>query len=636
MRALPISAAKGRGTSAATRRRRGVAACATAMASTALACAQLLPAAAASTGTAGTAGTATLAAAAAGSAAAAARLAGPPGRPGAAAISTVRTGGSYGIYINGRRKALIRDRSPFYSVRATVTGDGAWAAVIPDYDGLSGSGLRILDARSGAIRTLVTGAVTSAAFSASGSRLAYAVQGKHDARVYVGTPTAPGRAVARVSGLSVSLLGWTGGRSVFATVYPDRRGQTNLPPDLVRVDTGTGKVRPVLTSDVAAHRAYRDFRLVTVRGQQMLSFIMAGTGYACGSQPSEIALATLSGRVVRTFGRGRDTYTSAVWSSGGGQVAYTELACPSAAQMHSAAGKTAFAHRAAAVAGSYVATVPNGRRIKVIQGVSGFTLTGLDHGILRVSHDRFGVRTISAAAVEAGRAAPLRAAAMQLKPRIAAARPMLPGRRPHRAAGALPMDLTNNAVFVNQIYDTPDAFDGRGSCGPTSSVMDLGGYQLTPWPMYVYAGGYHETDYGQYVTGVYPYWGITYSWTEPDYSGNGAWAGAHGFMFIPGVGSPWSGGWGISDYLNNHTHWAVLNGGFDSGTVVSQLNQTYLVVAGGTVHGLSHVVLIKGYTSDGGFVVNDPYGPYTDGGWGGADQVYYLGSDMSLWNSVAN
>ncbi|HEV2371887.1 MAG TPA: hypothetical protein VGS19_06935 [Streptosporangiaceae bacterium] len=565
------------------------------------------------------------------------RLAGPAGPPGAATISTVRTGNSYAVYINGHRKALVTDQSPFYSIRATVTGSGSLAAVVPDFDGLSGSGLLILDARSGKMRTLAHGPVTSAAFTASGTRLAYAVQGHGSATVFTGTPDSPGHRVASVPGLDVSVLGWgSDGRSVFATVYPDRRAQTNLPPDLVRVDTETARVIPVLTSDVTHHLAYRDFRLVRIDGQQLVSFIRSGTGYACANQPSVIGLATLTGRVVRTFGRTHDTYTEAVWSSDGRQVAYTELACPTAAQMHSAAGKTAFARRAVAVAGTYVAGVPAGPRTEVVKGISGFGLAGLDRGIMAISHDRFGVRTVSAAAVAAGRAAPLRAAALQPKPKIAAVRPITFGRHPRPVMGAPPRALTNSAGFVNQVYDTPDAFDGRGSCGPSSSVMDLAGYQLSAWPMWVYAGGYHETDYGQYVTGVYTYGSTTYSWTEPDYSGAGAWAGAHGFMFIPGVGSPWSGGWGIYDYLNNHTGWAQLNGGFDPGTVQNQLNWGYLVPAGGTVHGLSHVILVKGYTDDGGFVVNDPYGPNTDGGWGGADQVYYLGSDMSLWNSVAN
>lgn len=561
---------------------------------------------------------------------------GPAGTAGAAAISTIRVGGSYAVYINGHRRALITDRSPFLTIGATVTPNGARAAIIPNFDGLSGSGLVILDARSGALHTLAPGAVTSAVFTASGAGLGYAVQGKGRATVYTGTPTSAGHAVANVPGLNVSLLGWSAdGRSLFASVYPDRPDQTSLPPDLVRVDTRTGTVTPVLTSNATQHRAYRDFRLVTVGGRQMLSFIRSGTGYACGNQPSEIALASLTGRIVRTFGRGQNTYTSAVWGSDGSQVAYTELACPTAAQMHSAAGKTAFAHQAAAVAGTYVASLATGQRTEVVKGISGFRLAGLDHGIVRISHDRFGVRTVSSAAVAAGRAAPLRAATLEPRPQIAPARPMVRGRHPH-PAGTAPAALTNAAGFVNQVYDTPDAFDGRGSCGPSSSVMDLAGYQLSAWPMYVNAGGYHETDYGQYVTGQYTYGSVTYSWTEPDYSGNGAWPGAHGFMFIPGVGSPWSGGWGIYDYLNNHTGWAQLNGGFDSGTVENQLNQGYLVPAGGTVHGLSHVILVKGYTSDGGFVVNDPYGPDTDGGWGGADQVYYLGSDMSLWNSVAN
>jgi len=540
------------------------------------------------------------------------------------------------VYIDGVRKARVAVHNRFDTVSATVDGSGTRAAIVDDYDGTHGSELLVLDAVSGTVRTLVKGPVTSAVFSPDGKQLAYLEQGDGRATVYTGTPAHAGRPVATVPGLGVRLLGWRAdGSSLFATGYPDLRQQSNLPPDLARVDLRTGTTTAVLTSDVARHTAYRDFRLTSVGGRQMLSFIRTGTGYACGDQPTDIALADLDGHVVRTFGRTQDTYREAVWSSDGSQVAYTAQACPTKTDLASGAGKSALARRADAVAGTHVADTATGARTEVVHGNSPFQLTGLDHGVARIAHDRFGARTVDSAAVTAGRAFALPASALRPTVDLAPARARSSTRQSPAAGTVTPMALTNSAVFVNQIYDTPDAFDGRGSCGPTSSVMNLGGYQLGPWPMYVNYGGYHETDYGQYVTGVYSY-GVTYSWTEPDYSGRGAWAGAHGYMFIPGVGSPWSGGWGVYDYLDHHTGWAQYNGGFNSGTVVNQLNGRYLVVAGGTIHGLSHIVLIKGYTSDGGWVVNDPYGPYTGGGWGGADQVYYLGSDMSLWNSVAN
>ena len=44
-----------------------------------------------------------------------------------------------------------------------------------------------------------------------------------------------------------------------------------------------------------------------------------------------------------------------------------------------------------------------------------------------------------------------------------------------------------------------------------------------------------------------------------------------------------------------------------------QIDKGNLVVAGGTFRRLAHIVLIKGYTDDGGWVVNDPYGPRTSG-----------------------
>jgi len=68
------------------------------------------------------------------------------------------------------------NQDPSNGVATAVSPDGTHAAVIADHDGHHGAALVVLDAGRDA-RTLLTAPVTSAAFSADGSRLGYAVAG---------------------------------------------------------------------------------------------------------------------------------------------------------------------------------------------------------------------------------------------------------------------------------------------------------------------------------------------------------------------------------------------------------------------------------------------------------------------------
>src|SRR6185295_9962411 len=99
-----------------------------------------------------------------------------------------------------------------------------------------------------------------------------------------------------------------------------------------------------------------------------------------------------------------------------------------------------------------------------------FRLAGLRDGSIRIDSDRLGTRTLEAAAVARGDATIIAAAALESTP-------------------IAPLARTNRAMHINQVYDTRDEFDGRGSCGPTSSVMNLADYQLAGWGLWVNSGG---------------------------------------------------------------------------------------------------------------------------------------------------
>jgi hypothetical protein len=271
------------------------------------------------------------------------------------------------------------------------------------------------------------------------------------------------------------------------------------------------------------------------------------------------------------------------------------------------------AARAEALAGTYVADVAPGQSTRVVEGMSPFRITGLRSDGLRIASDRLGAQLLAHDAMARG----------AVKAQSLA----------HVALPAATIVRSNFAQQINQLYDTRDEFDGHGSCGPTSSVMDLAGYQLSQWGLWVNYGGRHWSPYGLYITDQYTYRGHTFNRTEPDYSGHGAWAGAHGWVYSPVDGSHWD---RLFDYLNSHTGWAQMRYSWDPSFVIAQLNAGNLVVAGGNVHGYSHIVLIKGYTNDGGWVVNDPFGYRTSGGPGGGDQIYYVGSDMSIGPMIGN
>ncbi|MFI6180309.1 hypothetical protein ACIA8R_32535 [Nonomuraea sp. NPDC051191] len=106
--------------------------------------------------------------------------------------------------------------------------------------------------------------------------------------------------------------------------------------------------------------------------------------------------------------------------------------------------------------------------------------------------------------------------------------------------GLADLDARTVATYgdINQVYDTRDEFDGRGSCGPTTAVMTMAGYQLKEWGLWVNYGGRHYSPYGRYVTDEYPYNNTIFNRTAPDFSGNGSWMGARA-VYDPRWGAGW-------------------------------------------------------------------------------------------------
>lgn len=84
-------------------------------------------------------------------------------------------------------------------------------------------------------------------------------------------------------------------------------------------------------------------------------------------------------------------------------------------------------------------------------------------------------------------------------------------------------------------------------------------------------------------------------------------------------------GYKIVDYLDKHVDYPINHtGSVDPAWVRAQIDNNLMVIAMGYYSPAEwgHVATIVGYTDDGRFIVNDPYGPNTDGTYGGQEQVY--------------
>jgi hypothetical protein len=179
--------------------------------------------------------------------------------------------------------------------------------------------------------------------------------------------------------------------------------------------------------------------------------------------------------------------------------------------------------------------------------------------------------------------------------------------------------------YMHQLWDTPDDFNGSWSCGPTSLLQTLAAWAILPeyditcsWP------SSHTSHWGWYVPNVYSFNGYTYdTWGE---AAGGECQGAHGFVCREYGGAVWA---YMIDFMEQHGVGSSQLG-VDFSALVSEIDAGYPVVASASVLGYGHILVIRGYVTDGGspthtMVVNDPYGDAGTGDWGnfdGEDIVY--------------
>ncbi len=174
-------------------------------------------------------------------------------------------------------------------------------------------------------------------------------------------------------------------------------------------------------------------------------------------------------------------------------------------------------------------------------------------------------------------------------------------------------DVVNLSVpYVHQVFDTADDFNGHCACGPTSAVMALAYFQkIPPNSMTVNAGGRHTTDYGRYVSEEYEANGHRFNERQSLCgTSSGTRPAAWGSTTIGGLAYAYK----VESYLRRHgidVEFSDRNSTSveqDKAALRQALDQGFPVIVSTTMKRLEHIVLVRGYTDDNYFILNDPYG----------------------------
>jgi hypothetical protein len=541
----------------------------------------------------------------------------PEAAPGeaATAFTQAEDANTYAVYVrqgDAVRKAgsvKVAGHVNELTVEANAAPSGERVAVVPNYDTYAGTELRILD-KDGTAHVVESARVASPIWSPDGKELAYLVMGEGSFEVRVSDGAAPGRVIGTIEAHGAKLLGWSSEKAELYVIMDVYQGGNAPVVSFGVVDMATGELRTTFASDEASSTYYRDFQLVKAEdGTQLVSFVKATTEAPCGGT-SRLELATVNGTLLSTHGETMDSYSQARWSADGKKVAFELRACAVKAE-----GLPKAEQRMQELNGIHVAEVGQKTSQRIATGLlHDFRLAGLRKGGVMLGSSTRGLEVIEPAANKIVDLYQLEAVHPTLGTPSGVTSMLAPQLPPANAKNV-------TAQYVHQLWDTPDWHNGNSSCGPTSSVMDLAGYQLGAWPITVSSPYSHTSNYGNYVASQYTYAGFTFSTATYDPSGGLA-RGAYGHMVkASNVGSTWS---YIYSYLDKHLTWAVAeaDGSIGGAWVKSQLNANLLVVTSGSVFGYGHIILIRGYTDDGKWIVNDPYGSQVSGAYNGANVIY--------------
>ncbi len=166
--------------------------------------------------------------------------------------------------------------------------------------------------------------------------------------------------------------------------------------------------------------------------------------------------------------------------------------------------------------------------------------------------------------------------------------------------------------YLSQAWDVPDGFDGSGSCGPCSAAMvQLLAGKVNPDPVPIKDSYPHVSPYGSVIPAIQS---VT---NEP---GSGA---VHAKMLaylrpsFPGV----------AIFYNEKATWKRVKRELDAGRPV---------IVGTSVTPAGHIMVARGYLSDGRIIVNDPAGDREQLARVNAPDGPYSPTGSRYWNGGGN
>jgi len=171
-------------------------------------------------------------------------------------------------------------------------------------------------------------------------------------------------------------------------------------------------------------------------------------------------------------------------------------------------------------------------------------------------------------------------------------------------------DVVNLPVpMIHQRWDVPAWYDGSWGCGPTSTTMAIAFYKKLPAKQISCPKPEaHTNEFGWYIPNKYSLYGSTFDHEDNDAAGTQAW-GAYGWCTKSG------GAWGAlcddfvhrhqlkSNFVDANATWPMVQAALDRGNPV--VLDTRLTSAG-------HIILARGYDTEGNIIFNDPYGDAHD------------------------
>ncbi|MCL5030601.1 MAG: T9SS type A sorting domain-containing protein [Bacteroidetes bacterium] len=163
---------------------------------------------------------------------------------------------------------------------------------------------------------------------------------------------------------------------------------------------------------------------------------------------------------------------------------------------------------------------------------------------------------------------------------------------------------TLNIPYINQLYDTPDYYNGSAACGPTSAMMVLAFYKILPeWNIICSSPSRHISCYGRYICDAYRFKQINYTNTCNDPNGRPA-KGAYGFMWASG--SPYS---TMVNFFYNHGIASTREDAPSYQTAIDVINFGKPFVICNALTTAGHITVAHGVaTQSHTLIFNDPYG----------------------------